>query len=280
MPGARPRVRGGPANRARWANRGGAQHSAPAHLPGGLSCRPPPVENRPGGVACEAGLREPVRGPYPPPGAHEIGSRRGTDGAAVHYRPPPFPPSLLQLRAPPRPSVLIVSFSPSFSPSSSPPPYEGAAAMNFSRATTVAPTEEMASPRAGRAVPASSGTPASATAISGIPAAGTPRVGGAQGSTGAPKAKNSTAATLRAAEAAASAPATPAGATHSSGAASAAARRKAARRSRLSNGAPMSRESSAAGSQATQPPPPPLPVQVSGGFGVGLSRVELGDAFG
>jgi len=43
----------------------------------------------------------PWGGPYPPPGAHKNGGRRGTDGAAVHYRPPPFPPSLLELRAPP-----------------------------------------------------------------------------------------------------------------------------------------------------------------------------------
>jgi len=129
----------------------------------------------------------------------------------------------------------------------------------------VAPTEDMASLSAGRAAAASNGTPASATAKSGSPAAGSPLVGGAPGSTGALKAKGSTAATPRAGGATASAPATPAGATKSSGAASAAARQKAACRSHQANGAPPSRKSSAAGSQTTQPPPPPRRFQATGG---------------
>jgi len=67
-----PRGRGGPANRARWANRGaGAQYGIPpAPPPGGLSCGPPyPVESRPGGVARGVGLRGPgVRAPVPTQG--------------------------------------------------------------------------------------------------------------------------------------------------------------------------------------------------------------------
>jgi len=139
---------------------------------------------------------------------------------------------------------------PSSSPSSSPLPYLSAAAMAFSRSTARKHTEEMASPSAGRVAPASSRTPASATAKSGSLAAGTPRVGGAPGGTGASKAKGSTAAAPRAGGAATSAPATPAGATKSSGASSAAARG-------LANVTLPSWDSSAAWSEATQPSPHP-----------------------
>jgi len=141
------------------------------------------------------------------------------------------------------------------SPSSSPLPGRGGyglLAVDVSGAD-----REMASPSAGRAPPAPSRTPASATAKSGSPAAGSSRVGGALGRTGVPISKDSTAATPRAGGAAASAPATPAGATKSSGAAVAASRGNAAHRARPANAAPPRRESSAAGSQATQPPPPP-----------------------
>ena len=123
----------------------------------------------------------------------------------------------------------------------------------------------MAYPSAGRAAPAPSGTPASATAKSGSPAAGSPRVSGAPGSKSAPKVKGSTVATPWAGGAAASAPAPPAGATKSSGAAAAAARGKAARRSRQVSGAPPSRECLAAESQATQPPPPLRPSKSTAG---------------
>ena len=102
---------------------GGAVYGAPAPPSRGLPCGLPPVQSRPGGVARGAGLWGPVGGPHPNPGAHTKGGRRVTDGAAVHYRPPPFPPSLLELRAPPRPSVLIASPCPSSSSSSSPPSY-------------------------------------------------------------------------------------------------------------------------------------------------------------
>ena len=162
--------------------------------------------------------------------------------------------------------------------------------MTSSRSTGATLTEEMTSPRAervvrqeetaalsaGRAAPASSGAPAlsdrrpaaagaraggeaptTGAAKSGGPATATARTSGAPASMGAAKAKGSTVATPRAGGAAASAPGTPTGASKSSGAASATARGKAVRWSRPASNATPSRESSAAGSQATQPPPAP-----------------------
>jgi len=140
--------------------------------------------------------------------------------------------------------------------------------MTSSRSTGATPPEEMTSPSAervarqeetaassaGRAAPASGGTPARSDRR---PAAAGVRAGGGAPTTGAAKSKVSTAATPREGGAAVSAPVTPTGATKSSGAASAAARGKAVRRSRPAGGATPSRESSAAGSQATQPPPAP-----------------------
>ena len=175
---------------------------------------PPPVGCHSGGVARRAGLRGAgvgtlVRLAEP---HKKGGDRRGTDGAAVHYRPSPSPPTATRTGSPPLVPLCAVRPPLQCHPPRR-PPYQSAAAMASSRSTAEAPTEEMASPRAGRTTPAPSGTPASATAKSGSYAAGSPRVGRAPGSTGAFKVKGSTTATLRAGGAATSAPATPAGAT-------------------------------------------------------------------
>jgi len=86
------------------------------------------------------GLRGPVAGPYPPSGAHKKKGGRGTNGAAVYYRPPQFLQSLFELRDPSL--TLCASCAPPFlcHPSRR-PPYWGAAAMASSRSTAVAPTE-------------------------------------------------------------------------------------------------------------------------------------------
>jgi len=115
--------RGRVSERARYpcpaGQHGGAQYGAPAALPEGLPCGPSPVESRPGGVARGAGLRGPVGGTRTrPQELIQRGGRRGTDGAAVYYRPPPFPRSLFELRPPPRPFVLIAPPFPFPSPSS------------------------------------------------------------------------------------------------------------------------------------------------------------------
>ena len=70
--------------------------------------RPPPLSRVVQGQWPAArGSGSPCGGPYPPSGAHKKRGRRGTNGAAVHDRPAPFPPSLLELKAPSRPSVVI-----------------------------------------------------------------------------------------------------------------------------------------------------------------------------
>jgi len=66
-PGARLRVRGVPANRARWSNRGAPSLAPPPPHLRGCVAAPAPVESRPGGVARGARLRGPVRGPVPAP---------------------------------------------------------------------------------------------------------------------------------------------------------------------------------------------------------------------
>jgi len=103
---------------------GGAQYGAPAPPPWGAVLRAPPCRESFRGRCPRCGAAG-ARGGAPtrPRGLIKKGSRRGTDGAPVHYRPPPFTPSLLELRAPPRPSGLIASPFPSYAPSSSPLPY-------------------------------------------------------------------------------------------------------------------------------------------------------------
>jgi len=166
-PGVRPRVREGPANRALWANRGGVPSMAPPAPPtwGAVLRAPPPVGCHSGGVARRAGLRGAgvgtlVRLAEP---HKKGGDRRGTDGAAVHYRPSPSPPTATRTGSPPLVPLCAVRPPLQCHPPRR-PPYQSAAAMASSRSTAEAPTEEMASPRAGRTTPAPSGTPASATA--------------------------------------------------------------------------------------------------------------------
>jgi len=101
----------------------------PPHLGGCLAAPPPLWRVVQGEWPAGRGCGGPWGGPYPPPGAHKKRGRRGTDGAAVYYRPLPFPPSLLELTAPPRPSVLIAPPSPS--PSPSPPPSLGRGGYGF-----------------------------------------------------------------------------------------------------------------------------------------------------
>jgi len=148
--------------------------------------------------------------------------------------------------------------------------------MASSRSTGTTPTEEMTSPRAecvgreeetavssaGRAAPASGGTPvrrdrrpaaAGVRAGGEAPTTGAAKSGGAATASartsvapageGATKVKGSTAATPRAGGDVAPAHGTQKGATESSGAASASAREKAAHRSRPACGATPSRES-------------------------------------
>jgi len=121
-----PRVRGGPANRARWANRGGAQYGTPAASPpGGLSCAPPlPVNSHPGGVARGA-RAEGARGtgPCPHAGAHKHGVGGGLTGRPFTTSRHRSSALLLELRAPPRPYVRRVLLSPL--PSRSPYPLPG-----------------------------------------------------------------------------------------------------------------------------------------------------------
>ena len=267
--------RGGPQRPCR----GGAPGMAPA-LWGACHARPAGGFIQAGGAERRRGRRRGapagVQGPIKTGQAGPTGvGRRGRRLPAVTVPPPP-PKS--------RVSPLPALYPPS--PQSALRSYSDAVAMTSSRSTGVAPTEEMTTPSAervgrpeemaalsaGRAAPASGGTPARSDrrpAAAGVRAgeapttgaaksvghaAATVRTSGAPASTGASKAKGSTAATPRARGAAASAPVTPTGAIKSSGVASATASGRAVRLSRPASGATPSRESSAAGSQATPPP--------------------------
>jgi len=118
-PGVRPRVRGGPSNRARWANRA-VPSMAPPRPPirGAVLLAPPCEESSRGRGAWGGAEGAQGKDPCSHAGAHKKGGRRGTDAEAVHYRPSPFPSPLLELRAPPRPSMR--SAPPSLLPSPSP----------------------------------------------------------------------------------------------------------------------------------------------------------------
>jgi len=178
-PGVRPRVRGGPAHCARCVNRKGVSSMAsPVYSPGRLFFGPPPPsrESSRGSGPRGGGEKAWGKGPCPHTGAYQKRGRRGTDGEAVHYRPSPFHPIATRVES--LSLVPLCAGRPhSHCPRPRRPPFPGAAAMASSQSSAVAPTEEMASPSAGRATPAASGTPASATAKSGSPAAGSPWVG-------------------------------------------------------------------------------------------------------
>ena len=157
---------------------GGFQYGIPRLLTWKAVFRAPPPsrESSRGSGPRGGGEKAWGKGPCPHTGAYQKRGRRGTDGEAVHYRPSPFHPIATRVES--LSLVPLCAGRPhSHCPRPRRPPFPGAAAMASSQSSAVAPTEEMASPSAGRATPAASGTPASATAKSGSPAAGSPWVG-------------------------------------------------------------------------------------------------------